>query len=150
MLFTFRVALPDRPGALAQLASVIASYSIDVRAIDVLGGKMSEAIDQFLLEGEQASVDALIAALRLAGTFTVLGVRRAGITKEHLPELTVVQAVAKAPDRALAILTDAAPRLLDADWAMAFESGFVQCRARTASRRRRCSGAVACRCDRAG
>lgn len=133
MLFTFRVALPDRPGALAQLTSVIASYAIDIRAIDVLGGKMSEAVDQFLLEGERASVDALVAALRLAGTFSVLGVRRAGITKEHLPELTVVQAVAKEPERALAILTDAAPRLLDADWAVGFESGFVQSRTRTPS-----------------
>ena len=125
MLFTFRVALPDRPGALAQLTSLIASYQIDVRAIDVLGGKLSEAVDQFLLEGDVASIDGLTDELRSAGTFTVLGVRRAGITKEHVPELTVVQAVAKNPERALAILTDAAPRLLDSDWALGFESGFA-------------------------
>ena len=133
MLFTFRVALPDRPGALSQLTSLIASYEIDVRAIDVLGGKLSQAVDQFLLEGAAASIDDLVDELRSTGTFTVLGVRRAGIMKEHAPELTVVQAVAKEPDRALAILTEAAPQLLDADWALGFESGFADWRARTPS-----------------
>jgi hypothetical protein len=131
VLFTFRVALPDRPGALAQLTSVIASHAIDVRAIDVLGGKMTEAVDEFLLDGDAEHVEALAADLRRGGTFTVMGVRRAGITKENLPELAVVQAVAKQPDRALGILTDASPRLLDADWAVGFESGFAQWRART-------------------
>lgn len=133
MLFTFRVALPDRPGALAQLTGVIASHAIDVRAIDVLGGKLTEAVDEFLLDGDAEHVEALAADLRRGGTFTVMGVRRAGITKESLPELAVVQAVAKQPDRALGILTDASPRLLDADWAVGFESGFAPCRARTPS-----------------
>src|SRR5450631_1098535 len=121
VLFTFRVALPDRPGALAQLTSVIASHAIDVRAIDVLGGKLTEAVDEFLLDGDAERVDALAADLRRGGTFTVMGVRRAGITKENLPELAVVQAVAKQPDRALGILTEGAPRLLDADWAVGIE-----------------------------
>ena len=133
MLFTFRVALPDRPGALAQLTSVIASHAIDVRAIDVLGGKLTEAVDEFLLDGDADRVDALAADLRRGGTFTVMGVRRAGITKENLPELAVVQAVAKQPDRALGILTEGSPRLLDADWAVGFEAGFVHWRSRTAS-----------------
>jgi hypothetical protein len=133
VLFTFRVALPDRPGALAQLTSIIASHAIDVRAIDVLGGKMTEAVDEFLLDGDVDHVDALAADLRRSATFTVMGVRRAGITKENLPELAVVQAVAKQPDRVLGILTEVSPRLLDADWAVGFESGFAQWRSRTAS-----------------
>jgi hypothetical protein len=132
VLFTFRVALPDRPGALAQLASLIAAHDIDVRAIDVLGGRMTEAVDQFLLDGDSERVEALAAELRRAGTFTLIGVRRAGITKESLPELALTQAVAKQPDSALGILTDASPRLFDADWAVGFESGFARARRRTA------------------
>jgi hypothetical protein len=131
VLFSFRVALPDRPGALAQLTALIASRSIDVREVDVLGGKMTEAVDQFLLDGESDHVDALAAELRAGGVFTVLGVRRAGITRENLPELAVVQAVAKEPDLALAIVTHAAPRLLDADWSVGFEAGLSYSRART-------------------
>jgi hypothetical protein len=117
VLFSFPVALPDRPGALAQLTALIASHSIDVRAVDVLGGKMTEAVDQFLLDGDSDDVEALADALRDGGVFTLLGIRRAGITRDDLPELAVVQAVAKEPERALTVVTHAAPRLLDADWA---------------------------------
>lgn len=133
MLFSFRVALPDRPGALAQLTGLIASHSIDVRAVDVLGGMMTEAVDQFTLDGPQDRVEALAAELRAGGVFKMLGVRRAGITAEHLPDLTVVQLVIREPDRALTIVTHAAPRLLDADWAMSFEPGLSCSRARTPS-----------------
>lgn len=133
MLFSFRVALPDRPGALAQLTALIAARSIDVREVDVLGGKMTEAVDQFLLDGESEHVEALAAQLRADGVFKVLGVRRAGITAEQLPDLTVVQLVTKEPDRALTIVTHAAPRLLDADWAISFEPGLSYSRARTPS-----------------
>jgi hypothetical protein len=131
VLFSFRVALPDRPGALAQLTALIASHSIDVRAVDVLGGKMTEAVDQFLLDGDSDHVEALADALRDGGVFTLLGIRRAGITRDDLPELAVVQAVAKEPERALTIVTHAAPRLLDADWAIAFEVGLPHWQART-------------------
>jgi hypothetical protein len=133
VLFSFRVALPDRPGALAQLTALIASRSIDVREVDVLGGKMTQAVDHFLLDGESSHVDALAAELRAGGVFTVLGIRRAGITRDYLPELAVVQAVIKEPDRALTIITHAAPRLLDADWSVSFEAGLSYPRARTPS-----------------
>jgi hypothetical protein len=133
VLFSFRVALPDRPGALAQLTALIASHSIDVREVDVLGGKMTEAVDQFLLDGESDHIEALATELRAGGVFAVLGIGRAGITRDSLPELTVVQAVAKEPDRVLALITHAAPRLLDADWSVSFEAGLTYARARTPS-----------------
>jgi hypothetical protein len=133
VLFSFRVALPDRPGALAQLTALIASHRIDVRAVDVLGGKMTEAVDQFLLDGDSDHVEALADDLRDGGVFTLLGIRRAGIMRDDLPELAVVQAVAKDVDRALDIVTHAAPRLCDADWAIGFEAGLPHWQARTPS-----------------
>jgi hypothetical protein len=133
VLFSFRVALPDRPGALAQLTALIASRSIDVREVDVLGGKMTRAVDHFLLDGDSSQVEALAAELRAGGVFTVLGIRRAGITRDYLPELAVVQAVIKEPDRALTIITHAASRLLDADWSVGFEAGLSYPRAKTPS-----------------
>lgn len=133
MLFSFRVALPDRPGALAQLTALIASHKIDVRAVDVLGGKMTEAVDQLLLDGDSDHVEALADDLRDGGVFTLLGIRRAGIMRDNLPELAVVQAVAKDADRALDIVTHAAPRLYDADWAIGFEAGLPHWQARTPS-----------------
>jgi hypothetical protein len=151
VLFSFRVALPDRPGALAQLTALIASHSIDVRAVDVLGGKMTEAVDQFLLDGDSDHVEALADALRDGGIFTLLGIRRAGIMRDDLPELAVVQAVAKEVERALPLITHAAPRLLDADWAIGFEMGLSQWQARTpAAPEVRWSGRVPMRSSRVG
>jgi hypothetical protein len=151
VLFSFRVALPDRPGALAQLTALIASHSIDVRAVDVLGGKMTEAVDQLLLDGDSDHVEALADALRDGGFFTLLGIRRAGITRDDLPELTVVQAVAKEVERALPLITHAAPRLLDADWAIGFEMGLPHWQARTpAAPEVQWSGRVPMRSSRVG
>jgi len=151
VLFSFRVALPDRPGALAQLTALIASHSIDVRAVDVLGGKMTEAVDQLLLDGDSDHVEALADALRDGGIFTLLGIRRAGITRDDLPELAVVQAVAKDVERALPLITHAAPRLLDADWAVGFELGLPICQARTpAAPEVQWSGRVPMRSSRVG
>ena len=63
MLYALRVAVPDRPGMLASITGVIADRRIDVRAVDVLGGRAHEAVDHLLLDGEPAQIEGLAAAL---------------------------------------------------------------------------------------
>src|SRR3978361_2108750 len=132
MLFSLRVAVPDRPGMLATLTGVIAAQGIDVRAIDVLGGRLSEAVDHLLLDGEPAQLDALLVALRAVPGVVVLGLRRSGMTKDSSPELDLISALARDPHRTLEVLTDACPRILAADWALGFATDDSAVRARTA------------------
>lgn len=132
MLFALRVAVPDRPGTLAALTAEIASRGIDVRAVDMLGGREAESVDHFLLDGDQQQMDALLAGLRVLPGVTVLGLRGSGISKESSPDLDLISAIAREPYRPLEILTDAAPRILAADWALGFASAAGEACARTA------------------
>jgi hypothetical protein len=132
MLFSLRIAVPDRPGMLAQITGLIAVRGIDVRAIDMLGGRLSEAVDHLLLDGEPEQLDALVVALRAVPGVVVLGLRRSGMTKDSMPELDLIAALARDAGRALEILTDACPRILAADWALGFTPDHPAPRARTA------------------
>jgi ACT domain len=132
MLFSLRVAVPDRPGMLATLTGLIAARGIDVRAVDVLGGRLDEAVDALLLDGEPDQIDALLVALRAVPGVVVMGLRRSGITKDSSPELDLVAALAREPHRVLEVLTDACPRILAADWALGFATDSEAVRARTA------------------
>src|SRR4051794_28966542 len=132
MLFSLRIAVPDRPGMLAQITGLIAARGIDVRAIDMLGGRLSEAVDHLLLDAEPDQLDALVVALAAVPGVVVLGLRRSGMTKDSTPELDLIAALAREPQRALEILTDACPRILAADWALRFATDHTAPRARTA------------------
>jgi ACT domain len=132
MLFSLRVAVPDRPGMLATITGLIAARGLDVRAIDVLGGRLNEAVDAFLLDGEPEQLDELVVALRGVPGVVVLGLRRSGMTKDSSPELDLIAALAREPGRVLEVLTDACPRILAADWALGFATDESLVRARTA------------------
>jgi hypothetical protein len=132
MLFSLRLAVPDRPGMLATITGLIASRGIDVRAIDVLGGRLTEAVDHLLLDGEPEQLDALLVALAGVPGVVVLGLRRSGMTKDSSPELDLISALARESGRTLEVLTDACPRILAADWALGFASDDTAARSRTA------------------
>ena len=132
MLFSLRLAVPDRPGMLATITGLIAARGIDVRAIDVLGGRLSEAVDHLLLDGEPHQMDTLLVALRAVPGVVVLGLRRSGMTKDSSPELDLISALAREPGRTLDVLTDACPRILAADWALGFATDDPVVRTRTA------------------
>jgi hypothetical protein len=132
MLFSLRVAVPDRPGMLATITGLIAARGIDVRAIDVLGGRLAEAVDHLLLDGEPDQLDALLIALRGVPGVVVLGLRRSGMTKDSSPELDLISSLAREPGRTLDVLTDACPRILAADWALGFATDDPAARSRTA------------------
>jgi ACT domain-containing protein len=48
--FVVRIRLPDRPGALGQVASRIGAVGGDIVAIDILERAGGRAIDEFVLE----------------------------------------------------------------------------------------------------
>ncbi len=48
--YVLRVALPDRPGALGQVASRIGAVGGDIVAVDILSRGGGEAVDEFVVE----------------------------------------------------------------------------------------------------
>ena len=59
--YVVRIRLPDRPGALGQVASRIGAVGGDIVAIDILDRSRGRAIDEFILE---LSGDHLVELLR--------------------------------------------------------------------------------------
>lgn len=48
--YILRVALPDRPGALGQVASRIGAVGGDIVAIDIVSRREGTAVDEFVIE----------------------------------------------------------------------------------------------------
>ena len=121
--FVVRVWLPDRPGALGQVASRIGAAHGDVIGIDILERGGGSAIDELTVSLPDAGlVDLLFAEIRTVEGVAVEDVRavRADRPDGSLAALTTAATIvaAPAPERlrvACTLLRD----LLDADWAVA-------------------------------
>jgi hypothetical protein len=120
MLLRLRVELPDRPGALGQVARTLGVVGADIVSVVVLERVGGRAVDDFtVVWPASAAVDRV-----LAGLTAVPGVRVAGVWRStELPEpggreVAVVGQVAANPARGLATLVDAVPALFAADWAV--------------------------------
>ncbi|MDX6221436.1 MAG: hypothetical protein QOD91_490 [Frankiales bacterium] len=120
MLFDLRVTVPDRPGALARLAALVADHGIDVRGIEVLGSSDDGVIDHLLLECEPGDAHGLTAALSTEAGFVVLGLRRSSRTRGSAAELDFLLALADNIHLGVDLFTDAIPRIFAADWAIAY------------------------------
>ena len=118
-----RVWLPDRPGALGQVASRIGAVHGDVIGIDILERGGGSAIDELTVSLPDAGlVDLLVSEIRQVDGVAVEDVRkvRADRPNGSLAALTTAAAIvaASASDR-LAVACDVLCELLDAEWAVA-------------------------------
>jgi hypothetical protein len=120
MLLRLRVELPDRPGALGQVARTLGVVGADIVQVVVLERVRGRAVDDFtVVWPASAAVDRVLAGLAAVPGVLVVGVWRA----TELPEpggreVAVIGQVAANPDRGLTTLVDAVPALLSADWAV--------------------------------
>lgn len=121
MLLRVRVTLPDRPGALGQVARTLGVAGADIVQVVVLERLSGRAIDDFTVVWPGASrVERLLAGLAAIPGVQVDGVWRAigaPVAGGHDAEL--LAQVAANPQDGLATLVDAVPGLLAADWAAA-------------------------------
>lgn len=121
--FVVRVWLPDRPGALGQVASRIGAVHGDVVGIDILERGGGSAIDELTVSLPDAGlVDLLVAEIRQVDGVAVEDVRPVSPDRPDgsLAALTTAAAVvaATAADR-LTVACQVLRTLLDADWAVA-------------------------------
>ncbi|WP_229069216.1 amino acid-binding protein [Actinoplanes sp. DH11] len=121
MLLRVRVTLPDRPGALGQVARTLGVAGADIVQVVVLERLGGRAVDDFTVVWPGASrVERLLAGLAAIPGVQVDGVWKAigaPIGGGHDAEL--LAQVAANPADGLATLVDAMPGLLAADWAAA-------------------------------
>jgi hypothetical protein len=119
MLLRVRVTLPDRPGALGQVARTLGVAGADIVQVVVLERLGGRAVDDFTVVWPGA---ARVERLR-AGLGAIPGVQVDGVWKAigapvsggHDAEL--LAQIAANPADGLATLVDAVPGLLAADWA---------------------------------
>jgi hypothetical protein len=121
MLLRVRVTLPDRPGALGQVARTLGVSGADIVQVVVLERLGGRAVDDFTVVWPGAArVERLMAGLAAIPGVRVDGVWRAigaPVNGGHDSEL--LAQVAANPADGLATLVDAVPGLLAADWAAA-------------------------------
>lgn len=121
MLLRVRVTLPDRPGALGQVARTLGVAGADIVQVVVLERLGGRAVDDFTVVWPGASrVERLLAGLAAIPGVQVDGVWKAigaPVSGGHDAEL--LAQVAANPVDGLATLVDAVPGLLAADWAAA-------------------------------
>lgn len=121
MLLRVRVTLPDRPGALGQVARTLGGAGADIVQVVVLERLAGRAVDDFtvawpgLVRADQLGADlAAVPGVRVDGIW-----RAPGATAGYGHDAQVLAQIAANPADGLATLVDAAPGLLAADWAVA-------------------------------
>lgn len=93
--FVIRMWLPDRPGALGQVASRIGAVRGDVVGIDILERDGGQAVDELVVELPDADLlDLLVAEVRQVDGVGVEEVRRAAEAL-HDPRLDALEAAAQ-------------------------------------------------------
>lgn len=121
MLLRVRVTLPDRPGALGQVARTLGVAGADIVQVVVLERLGGRAVDDFTVVWPGAArVDRLLAGLGAIPGVQVDGMWQAiGAPVSGGNDAELLAQVAANPADGLATLVDALPALLAADWAAA-------------------------------
>jgi hypothetical protein len=121
MLLRVRVTLPDRPGALGQVARTLGVGGADIMQVVVLERLAGRAVDDFTVSlPGGSSPDRLGSDLAAIPGVRVEGVWRATAAMPgYGQDAQVLSQVAANPAEGLATLVDAVPGLLAADWAVA-------------------------------
>lgn len=121
-----RVWLPDRPGALGQVAGAIGAVGGDVVGIEILERGGGSAIDELSVALPDAALtDRLIDAIRSVEGVAVEHVRSVDPDRPDgtLAALAAVAAIAAAPSPArLEVVCQTIRQLFDADWSVALSA----------------------------
>ena len=126
--FVIRVWLPDRPGALGQVASRIGAVRGDVVGIDILERDGGQAVDELVVQlPDDGLVDLLVAEVRQVDGVAVEEVRRVG-DAVHDPRVDALEAAARlvgadTVDDLLSAVVVHARRVVGAHWVAVLSPG---------------------------
>jgi hypothetical protein len=130
MLILLRVALPDRPGALGQVASRIGAVRGDVLGIEILGSEHGRVVDEFVVGIEDLGLlDLLITEVSAVDDADIIGLSVLDRDR-HDPDRTALEAAVELlsvePDQRWAKLCEVACSLADGVWAAVVLDGGVR------------------------
>ncbi|MEV4175845.1 MULTISPECIES: ACT domain-containing protein [unclassified Nonomuraea] len=118
MLLRVRVALPDRPGSLAQVTKVLGVAGADITQVTVLDRGAGRAVDDITIFCPDSTPrQALVKSLQSVENVAVEGIWTTREAPGTYPELEILKYITTAGDRALTTLIDSLPVLFSADWA---------------------------------
>jgi len=120
MSHLLRIALPDVPGSLGAVASAIGLTGANIVAIEIVEQRSDgTAVDDVFVElGNGVMPDMIVSAVQRLDGVRVLWVSRyAAAGNLHL-DLEAVELLTEDPARAVARLTELAPRIFRSDWAL--------------------------------
>lgn len=118
MLLRIRVRLPDRPGALGQVARTLGAAGADVVQMAVLERDNRRALDDFTVVWPAgAALERLTDGLGAVPGVEVVGIWPTVEPQGAFPDAAVIGQVAAVPEHGGKILADAVPGVLSADWA---------------------------------
>lgn len=119
MAFLLRVALPDRPGSLGQLATALGTVGADIEAIEVVERRFDgTAVDDVLVGLPPGALpDSLVSACWSVPGITVEWISRFAAGGGLFPDLEAVEVMTQDPTDAAARLVDVLPTVFHTDWA---------------------------------
>jgi hypothetical protein len=126
--FVVRLWLPDRPGALGQVASRIGAVRGDVVGFEILEREGGQAVDELVVElPDEGLVDMLVREIRQVDGVGVEEVRPLDGARAHDPRLDALEAVAQlvgAADQVELVdeLASQVRRVIGASWAAVVDS----------------------------
>lgn len=119
MSYLLRVELPDVPGSLGRLASVIGSAGANIDAIEIVGrdAASGSAIDDvFIAAGGELMPDTIVSACNSLPGVRVLWISRYAAGGNLFLDLEAVESMTEDPVRAIHRLVDALPLVFRVDW----------------------------------
>ena len=121
MAFLLRVELPDVPGSLGAVASVLGSAGADIEAIEIVEHRADgTAVDDVLLELPPSVLpDSLVSACHRLDGVRVLWISRYTARASLRMDLEAVEAMTQDPSKAVVKLVELLPLTFRSDWAMA-------------------------------
>lgn len=121
MAYLLRVELPDVPGSLGALATVLGEAGADIEAIEIVEHRSDgRAVDDVLLElSALAMPDELITACQTLPDVEVHWISRYNAGANLSMDLEAIESFTEDPDHAIARLMNLLPQTFRTDWAMA-------------------------------
>jgi predicted amino acid-binding ACT domain protein len=119
-MIVMRISMPDRPGMLATVASVLSHEEVDIVTIEVVHRGDGVVVDNLCLEASwQTTPPAIRRKLEAVEGVVVEVVRHVEAPPSSVDAMELAVALGEGPEDPIETLVEGLPKALNAEWAMA-------------------------------